>query len=264
MRWFCLFAALYTAPGWCQETSKPPALGVAKVGQPPAVSDKVRAAAIERWGDEIKKLEALDAQEPDPQDAVLFVGSSSIRRWDDIEIDMAPYHPIRRGYGGAKYSDVAVFAARLLQPHQYRALVLFVGNDVTGKPDDPEPGQVERWVRSIISVSHEHQPQSPVFLIEVTPTEKRFAAWPRIRAVNASLREVALSTPDTYFIATAGQFLDPKGHPRDEFFVDDRLHLNGAGYDLWSELIRRRLDEVFRMTEEVRALGHSTVETASK
>jgi lysophospholipase L1-like esterase len=177
---------------------------------------------------------------------------------------MAPYRTIQRGYGGSKYSDVAVFAERLLHPHQYRALVVFVGNDVAGKPEDHTPGQVEQWVRSIVGVSHEHQPESPVLLIEVTPTEKRFSVWPRIRDVNARLREVALTTANTYFIATAGQFLDPQGNPRSELFGDDRLHLNSAGYDLWSELIRRRLDEVLRMTAEFQARKSTAVEAAPK
>lgn len=219
----------------------------------PDFLDRYRAKATKKWEQAIGELEQRNASEEDPADAILFIGSSSIRRWDSIAIDMAPYRTIQRGYGGAKYSDLAVFAKRLIQPHQYRALVSFVGNDVSGKPEDHSPDEVERLVRYVVGVSHQHQPEAPVLLIEVTPTEKRFEAWPRIREVNARLREIALSTPNTYFIATAGHFLDPTGHPRSELFVDDRLHLNSEGYQLWSNLIRRRLEEVFRATTEFQA-----------
>ena len=116
----------------------------------------------------------LNGDEQHSSDAILFIGSSSIRRWGDIAIDMAPYRPIQRGYGGAKYSDVAVFAERLIQPHRYRALVMFVGNDVSGKPQDHTPEEVERLVRYIVDVSLKHQSDAPVLLIEVTPTRKRF------------------------------------------------------------------------------------------
>lgn len=215
--------------------------------------DRYRAKAIDKWEQAIAELEQRNASEDDPADAILFIGSSSIRRWGSIAIDMAPYRPIQRGYGGAKYSDLAVFAERLIQAHQYRALVSFVGNDVSGKPTDHTPDEVERLVRHVIAVAHQHQPSSPVLLIEVTPTEKRFEAWPKIREVNARLREIALSTPNTYFIATAEHYLDPTGYPRSELFVDDRLHLNEQGYQLWSDLIRRRLDEVLRATTEFRS-----------
>jgi hypothetical protein len=215
--------------------------------------DSYRAAAVERWEKEIQKLEALDSSEENSASSILFIGSSSIRRWDDIVIDMAPYHPIRRGYGGAKYSDVAVFAERLIHPHPYRALVMFVGNDVSGKPEDHTPEEVERLVRHIVGVSQRHQKDAAVLLIEVTPSQKRFDAWPKIREVNARLREIALTTGNTYFVATAGDYLDPHGQPRNELFGEDQLHLNSDGYDLWSTLIRRRLDDVLRMSEQFHA-----------
>ncbi len=218
-----------------------------------------RQAATERWEDDIQKLEAQDKNETDPADAVLFIGSSSIRRWDEIAIDMAPYRTIRRGYGGAKYSDLAIYAQRLLHPHQYRALVMFVGNDVSGSEKDHTPEQVEQLVRHTVDVSHRHQPTAPVFLIEVTPTGKRWSAWTKIRAVNVRLREIALSTPNTYFIATAEQYLWPDGTPRVDLFVEDQLHLNSRGYDLWAELIRRRLDEVFRRMAEASAASEQPV-----
>jgi lysophospholipase L1-like esterase len=41
--------------------------------------------------------------------------------------------------------------------------------------------------------------------------------------------------------------LRPDGTPRAELFREDKLHLNAAGYQLWGSLIRRRLDEVFRL-----------------
>lgn len=237
--------------------------GVA-IDEPAALLESYRVAAVDRWEEEIEKLEQRDANEEDPADAILFIGSSSIRRWDEIAVDMAPYRTIQRGYGGSKYSDVAVFAERLICPHQYRALVIFVGNDVSGKPGDHSPQAVESLVRYIVGVSHRHRSDAPVLLIEVTPTEKRWEVWPKIRRVNDRLREVALSSANTYFVATAGHFLDPSGHPRSELFVDDQLHLNSDGYDLWSNLIRRRLDEVFRMTIELQTRASSASETVSK
>lgn len=256
MRWLFFSVVLCAAPALCQQPSSETAGddGVEAFLQP------YRAAAIERWEKEIQKLEARDAEETDPADGVLFVGSSSIRRWDTIATDMAPYRVIQRGYGGSKYSDVAVFAERLLHPHQYRALVVFVGNDVSGKPEDHSPDQVEQLVRHIVGVSRKHQPDAPVLLIEVTPNEKRFEVWPRIREVNAKLREIALSTANTYFIATADYYLDPNGNPRSELFVEDKLHLNSDGYALWSQLIRRRLDEVLRMVEQFHAANKAEAE----
>ncbi|HBU37619.1 MAG TPA: hypothetical protein DEB70_07415 [Planctomycetaceae bacterium] len=205
-----------------------------------------REKAMKRWSQDIETLEQRDVVQRDPEDAILFIGSSSIRRWDTIKIDMRPYQVVQRGYGGAKYTDLAVFAKRLIHPHEYIALVVFVANDVQGKPEDHSPEQVEECARYIAGVSRKHRPEAPIFFIEITPTRKRFSAWPFIRKVNTRLQKLSLSTPATYFIPTADHFLDPSGSPRDELFVDDQLHLNSDGYKKWSILIRRELDEVLQ------------------
>lgn len=203
-----------------------------------------REAAMKKWNSDIEILELLDKSEPDPKDAVLFIGSSSIRLWETIAQDMAPYATISRGYGGAKYSDLAVFAKRLITPHRYRAIVIFVGNDVTGSQDDPSPEEVASLARYVSDVSLEHQPDAPVFLVEVTPTPIRFKHWPKIVDVNAGLREITLTKPGTHFIATADQYLDNQKRPQAELFREDRLHQNEVGYVQWTSLIKRHLDDV--------------------
>lgn len=67
-----------------------------------------------KWEDEIKKLEVLDKKETYSNQAVLFIGSSSIRLWKSIEEDLDTYEPIKRGYGGAHYYDIIHFTNRLV------------------------------------------------------------------------------------------------------------------------------------------------------
>ncbi len=203
-----------------------------------------RANSIERWEKDIAKFARLDESEPDPENAVMLLGSSSIRLWENAAEMLAPYPTIRRGYGGARYSDLVVFAKRLITPHEFRALVVFVANDITGSKEDRSVEAVRRMVMHVIEIAREHQPESPILLVEVTPTPSRFHVWKEIRELNAMLREVALTQPNVSFVSTAEYYLDNEDQPRAEFFRDDRLHQNTAGYQVWAELIRRELDNV--------------------
>ncbi len=205
--------------------------------------------AAAKWEKDITALEARNASETLPQNGTLFIGSSSIRLWKTLSQDLPQFQPIERGFGGATYSDLAVFAPRIITPHRYRALVIFVANDVTGGEQDKSPEEVERLVRYIVSVSREHQPEAPIVLIEVTPTPSRFAVWNKIRKVNAVLREIALTEPNTYFVATAEYYLTPDNQPRPELFQNDRLHLNADGYAQWTQLIGQRLGELIGSTK---------------
>lgn len=253
--WLASCCMLFVATASAQETA------TGKVADT-SFLDTYREAATKKWEKDITALEKLDASETYPADGILLIGSSSIRRWENSAVDMAPYRIIRRGYGGAKYSDLAVFAQRIIQPHQFRAVVMFVGNDVTGSKEDRTPDEVEELVRYIVSVSRNHQPDSPILIVEVTPTLKRLEAWPAIRQLNARLREIALTEPNTYFVATAEHYLDKDDQPRRELFVEDRLHQSEAGYAIWAGLIRRRLDEVFRDFGEADSVESTEHETA--
>ena len=97
---------------------------------------------VKSWENDIKNFEQLDNTEKYQDDAILFAGSSSIRLWTTLEKDMAPYHVIQRGYGGAKLSDFAVYARRIFDPHPCKAIVIFVANDITGTEQDKTPEEV--------------------------------------------------------------------------------------------------------------------------
>lgn len=204
---------------------------------------KYRKAAIERWEKDIQRLESLDEKEKHPKNAILFTGSSSIRRWEKIAEDMKPWPVIRRGYGGARFSDLAVFIERIAEPHSFDALVMFVGNDIAGKDNDKEPEEVLRIYKYIVRMIRKSHPNQPIFCIAVTPTSSRFAVWPRVKEMNDLLKDHSEETEGLYFIDTAAAFLK-NGKPRDELFVKDLLHLNDEGYELWAKIIKNELSSV--------------------
>ncbi len=221
-------------------------LAVALVAQLQTVDPLVeyRAEAASRWDAEIQKLEELDQIEKDPEGAVLFLGSSSIRRWETIAEDLAPWPVIRRGYGGARFSDMAVFVERLIKRHRFQAAVIFVGNDIAGTEKDKTPAEVLRLVKLIVGTIHAQDDDAEIFLIGITPTPSRFQVWEQIQRANALIADYCAATDKLHFIRTDAIFLDESGKPRESLFVEDRLHLNEAGYQLWSATIRSHFEKV--------------------
>lgn len=230
--------------------------------------EQYRSAAVAKWESTIVELEKLDQQESDPEHAILFVGSSSIRLWEAIQQDMAPYPVIRRGYGGAKFSDLAVYIDRLVKPHQFDAAVVFVANDIAGADDDKSPEEVVRLFDYTVKRIKQHAPAAPVLLIAITPTPSRFAVWDRIHRANTLLAEYCEQHAGVSFIDTTESFLDAKKQPIADYFVEDRLHLNHSGYALWASSIKEALDEVLpadgtgeALEAEPAAVGASPVES---
>lgn len=210
------------------------------------VVEKYRAAATKTWEKAIQGLEKLDKEEKYSEKAILFTGSSSIRRWDSIAKDMAPWEPIRRGYGGARFSDLAVFIDRIVADHQVQAVVIFVGNDIAGSEKDKTPAEATELYCYIVERIRKKLPSAPIFCIGVTPTSSRFDVWPKVQEMNKMLQEYSESDDSLHYIDTAQAYLDEQGRPRDELFVKDLLHLNADGYKLWSRLIKAELEKVLK------------------
>jgi lysophospholipase L1-like esterase len=194
------------------------------------------------WENDIRKFEHLDSTENYSNDAVLFTGSSSIRLWDSLAKDMAPYEVIRRGYGGAKLSDYLVYAKRIIYSHPGKAIVIFIANDITGMPGDKTPGQVGEMARQLLAVIREKFPSEPVFWIEITPTSSRWKAWPEIQKANLEIEKACHGDAYASFIHTAWAFFNDQELPRDELFREDKLHLNPEGYKVWTGIIKKELD----------------------
>ena len=203
-----------------------------------------------QFEEEVSLLESLDFEEKAGEKDVLFIGSSSIRLWDNIQVDMYPYSSIKRGYGGAHFYDLIHFSERLVKNHSPKAILIFVANDITGSNDltnkvgDLSPNEVKKLFKynyKLIRNIHKH---IPIFLIETTPTPKRWKVWNKILQANKKLERFCKQVPNLYFISTRDKFIGADGLPIQSLFLNDELHLNVDGYKLWSSVIKSKLIEV--------------------
>lgn len=205
-----------------------------------------------KWEDEIKKLEVLDKKETYSNQAVLFIGSSSIRLWKSIEEDLDTYEPIKRGYGGAHYYDIIHFTNRLVSPHKVKAIAIFVANDITGKENginnqtvnrDLSPKEVLRLVKFVTKEIRKSHEKDPIFFIETTPTSKRWKVWDKISKANDLIENYTSKYENLYYINTRSFYIGSDGIPNDSLFVKDKLHLNREGYKLWGKIIKENFDK---------------------
>ncbi len=202
--------------------------------------------AAAKWEKDIADWEQKDQSEVANESSLLFLGSSSIRRWETLSRDLTPWPCVGRGYGGAKFSDLAIYAPRLLAAHHPRAVVIYVGNDVTGKAEqDKTPEEVVRLFGIVVDAVKKQAPHAEIFSIEITPSPVRFGAWSKIQAANRQLKAFCEKDTKLHFIETHPSYLTEDGQPRPELYVEDQLHQNEEGYKIWSGIIRKELERVF-------------------
>jgi lysophospholipase L1-like esterase len=191
-----------------------------------------------RWEKEIAAFEAADLASPPPTNAVLFVGSSSIRLWESLADDFQ-VPVIRRGFGGSEMADSVHFADRIVLPYRPKQIVVYAGeNDVAaGKAPERVVEDFEAFVRKV----HRVLPETRVAYISMKPSPARWHLADKMRSANRQIAEFTRSDERLAFIDVFSPMLGPDGKPREELFVSDKLHLNRAGYALWTERVRPHL-----------------------
>lgn len=197
---------------------------------------------------DIQALEQLRDFE-EKEDYLLFIGSSSIRLWENIEQDMAPYTVVKRGYGGAHYYDLIHYVDRLIKNKSAaKAVIIFVANDITGEQSwdtlhhDLKPIEIKRLFKVITKkIQKSLSKNLPVFVIETTPTPKRWAVWKQTSKANDLIERYTEKHPHLFYISTRSFFITKNGIANSKLFLKDSLHLNTTGYKIWSKIIKNEL-----------------------
>jgi lysophospholipase L1-like esterase len=212
------------------------AFASARAADAPSPSGDAASRPASRWDAAFASFAADDAAHPHPPGGVLFVGSSSIRLWNDLEhqFQTAPV-VVKRGFGGSQLSDCVKHLSRLVLPYRPRTVLVYAGdNDLAaGTP----PQEVYRRFVAFVDGVHRELPQTHIAYISIKPSPARAHLLGTIRETNGLIREYAEREDSVDYIDVFTPMLDAEGRPRAELFRADRLHLNGEGYALWQRVI---------------------------
>jgi lysophospholipase L1-like esterase len=198
------------------------------------------SAPPSRWEAAFAAFAADDAAHPHPPGGVLFVGSSSIRLWGDLESQFRDLPVvIKRGFGGSQLSDCVSHLSRLVLRYRPGTVLVYAGdNDLAaGVP----AAEVLRRFTAFVEGVHRELPRTRILYISIKPSPLRVALMPEIREANALIRDYADREGLVDFIDVYTPMLDASGLPRRDLFGDDQLHLNGKGYALWTRVIAAEL-----------------------
>ena len=188
---------------------------------------------------EIEAFEQQDRAAPPPPGAVLFLGSSTIRLWTKLEQDFPGIPVVNRGFGGSQIEDSLRYAPRLVLPLKPKTIVFYAGENDLAAGRTPE--QVVADFQRLAADVQTALPATRILFVSLKPSPCRAGLLDAMREVNARIRDWLQPDPRLEFVDVFTPMLDEAGAPRAELFADDRLHLNAAGYALWTRILRPRL-----------------------
>ena len=211
------------------------AAGKAPTAPGPVLTPGPVVTPADPWADAMAAFASADTTRDAKAGGVVFVGSSSIRLWTDLEKRYRSYAAINRGFGGSTLADCVKHMDRLVLPHKPRLVVIYAGdNDLAGGRS------AEAVLLDFVELTsriQERLPTTQIVFVSIKPSPARVDLLDRIREANTRIRNYIATKPYLQYIDVFTPMLDSKGRPRGELFGSDLLHLNEEGYALWHSLI---------------------------
>jgi len=195
----------------------------------------------EKFEKKVLEYEADDRANPPPRGAILFAGDSQFYRWKTIREDLPGYTLINRGIDSFQFKDLNQYVERIVVPYAPRLIVLHVGgNDVhNGKT----PAQVLEGFKNFVSLARAKLPGVPIIFSSITPGPGRWDEAAQRKEANRLVKKYVATRPDLKFIDLWDAMLTADGQPREDLWVEDRVHPNHAGYLIRVELTRPLLGD---------------------
>jgi lysophospholipase L1-like esterase len=189
-----------------------------------------------KWEKEISSYEQSDRTNPPPKGGLVFIGSSTIRRWSTLAKDFPGQPVINRGFGGSEIVDAAHFADRIIFPYEPKMIFLRAGGNDLWAGKTPE--QVFADYTEFVQTVRAKLPNVEIVFLSLSPSIARWKQADKEKAVNDMVAGFVKEKPGLKYIETYSIPLGLDGQPRPELFVEDKLHFSPAGYVLLAEKVR--------------------------
>ncbi|HSH76802.1 MAG TPA: GDSL-type esterase/lipase family protein [Longimicrobiales bacterium] len=200
----------------------------------PSVAAQVPDPDPERFAEAFAEFATWDAKNAVPRDGILFVGSSSIVRWNTAEA--FPDMPvINRGFGGSQASDATHWVREAVLQYDPAVVVYYEGDNDTGA--GKKAPQILADVREFAEAVLAHDPGAQIAFLSIKPSLLRWNVWSEAVAANELIEAYADGNPNLHYVDVANPMLDRDGQPDPDHFVSDGLHMTPAGYAVWNRVV---------------------------
>ena len=176
---------------------------------------------------------------------LLFTGSSSVRIWKSLPTDFPDYRTINTGFGGSQFSDLIEEKETAIFPYDPDVLFIYEGdNDLAlGKT----PDQVILDADSILTEIRQRLPETQVVFISAKPSPSRWKFKEAYEDLNLRIMDLAKADSQVHFVDLWTPMLKENGRVSGDIFIEDSLHMNASGYQIWQEYIEHFLSNELKV-----------------
>ncbi len=193
-----------------------------------------------RFADEVTEITERYQSHSNPDHVIVFTGSSSIKLWKDIGEYFPEENILNTGFGGSQMSDLIYYIEELVI--QYKPEKVFVYEGDNDLASDKTPEEVLNDAKKLVSIINEKLPGTKIIFISAKPSPSRWSLQKQYKKYNSLIEKYAAKNDGIEYANIWDTMLNENKKPKPEIFLEDELHMNKAGYDLWGKEIGKYLN----------------------
>jgi lysophospholipase L1-like esterase len=195
-------------------------------------------AQDEPFYSEIKAFKTEDSIYFPPKHAILFLGSSSFRKWTEVQKDFPDYKVINRGFGGSTFPDAIRYLDQIVYPYQPRQILIYEGDNDLASSNKITADSVFNRFKELFFILRKKLPTTTIDFVSIKPSPSRQRLMPEMEKANSLIINFLKDKKNSAFIDVYHSMLDNNGLPDKSIFMEDELHMNAKGYAIWQKIIK--------------------------
>ncbi len=187
---------------------------------------------------EIQQFKKEDSIHFPPKHAILFLGSSSFRKWQDVQKYFPGYTIINRGFGGSTIPDAMRYLNEIVYPYEPKQVLIYEGDNDLASSDMITADSVLNRFEKLFSLIRKHLPNTSIAFVSIKPSPSREKLMPEMQEANSMIKDFLSHQKNAAFIDVYHAMLNKDGTPDKSLFIADELHMNDQGYHIWQRIIQ--------------------------
>ena len=161
--------------------------------------------------------------------------------WPDLEKLSLKLLIANRGFGGSQTSDLIFFWDKLI--YQYHPSKVFINEGDNDLSAGKSIEIIMNDLRELVEKLKKYLPLTRVYFISPIPSIARWHLKDQYEQLNYQMAMWMLLENDLTFIDVWNPMCDDHGVVRQDLFIEDQLHMNEKGYQIWKEFILPYVEE---------------------
>jgi lysophospholipase L1-like esterase len=186
---------------------------------------------------DIIAFKKIDQASPPELGSILFVGSSSFTNWKDVQEDFPSYKIINRGFGGSSLTDLIRYAPDIIYPYQPKQIVIYCGENDFVSSVNANADTVFTRFSQLFEMIRREVPKAEILFVSIKPSPSRAKYMPEMVRANGMIKKFLKKKSKTDYVDVYYKMLRADGSPMPDIFLNDKLHMNRMGYNIWQKAI---------------------------